>query len=361
MEGRRSIGLARRRDRVKLMTDGVLMASVHELRLSEAAVATDTDLARAAFAACVVIEQRSVTEEQRIAALAADADLDVAIERPRHRRQNHAITARVASFDDADRLADVLASDGYERWERWTGGARESFRRTATMLSVGKTTDVTMVVRIRWADPIRRSTLQRAFVPTSGDWHIVDLPRWAWPIYSVIRPIRQVAERIGLRRRHEASLGPFLSTPDGLLPALFAFAKLATTDVIIDLGCGDGRIAVAAAEQVGCTARGVESDPELVARARRRVEASPAAGLLEIVAGDARTVDLADVSVAFVFLPVDVVADLLPKLLESLPAGARLVMHEQSALPARLQPAPEHSELLVSSAGVTVAHRWTVR
>ena len=152
---------------------------------------------------------------------------------------------------------DLVAGEGYERWERWAGGARESFRRTATALTVARTDDVSMVARVRWAEPIRRNVVRRMFVPTSGDWHVVDLPVRAWPLYSLIRPVRHLAERLGFRRPHEASLGPFLTTPDSLLPA-----------------------------------------------------------------------------------------------------GARIVVHEQSEFPGDIEPPPSRSELLVSSDAVTVAHLW---
>lgn len=340
------------------MEGGVLVESVHRLRLGEVSREVDSDLARAAAAACDAIEQRTSEEERRLAALARDAGIEVEIAPVPHARQNHAMTLRVADFADADSLADLVAGEGYERWERWAGGARESFRRTATMLTVARTDDVSMVVRVRWADPIRRNVVRRMFVPTSGDWHVVDLPVWAWPLYSLIRPVRHLAERLGVRRRDEASLGPFLTTPDSLLPALVDFAGVARSDRLVDLGCGDGRIVVSAAEQIGCRAVGVESDDALVRRATARSSASPASDLIEIVHGDARLVDLSEVTVVFVFLPVAVIGGLVTTLIAGLPAGARIVVHEQSELPGDIEPRPSRSELLVARDAVTVAHLW---
>ena len=122
-------------------------------------------------------------------------------------------------------------TDGFERWEHWSGGAAESFRRTAGQMTLGRTDDVTTVVRLRWAEPRDRNRFDRVFRPTAGDWDMVDLPRRAWWGYPLVRPVRLVAERAGLRPRHESGLGPYLSTPDGLIDPLLDFAGVGADDV----------------------------------------------------------------------------------------------------------------------------------
>ena len=85
-----------------------------------------------------------------------------------------------------------------------------------------------------------------------GDWTMVSLPTPLWPAYSFVRPARLVLERIGRRDAHAAGLGPFLSTPHSLIPPLFELVGLGPDDTLLDIGCGDGRIAIAAAQSVGC-------------------------------------------------------------------------------------------------------------
>ena len=75
---------------------------------------------------------------------------------------------------------------------------------------------------------------------------------------------------------------------------------------------------------------------------------------------DGRTVDLDGATVVFMFLPIDVVGDLLGSTLRQLPPGARLIVHEQSRLPAALQPAPGSSVAVIADDAVTVAHQWVV-
>ncbi len=81
--------------------------------------------------------------------------------------------------------------------------------------------------------------------------------------------------------------------------------------------------------------------------------------LVEIYQGDARSAPLDGVTVAFMFLPVGVVAELLPATLRRLPAGARLIAHEQNQLPRSISPRPSESIALIAAGAVTVASCWT--
>ena len=101
---------------------------------------------------------------------------------------------------------------------------------------------------------------------------MVRLPRRTWPAYSLVRPVRLVLERVGLRRRHEDSLGPFLATPDSLIDPLLELAQVGPDDHVVDIGCGDGRLVVEAAARLGCRAVGIERSPELVDSARARAQ-----------------------------------------------------------------------------------------
>jgi protein-L-isoaspartate O-methyltransferase len=188
---------------------------------------------------------------------------------------------------------------------------------------------------------------------------MIDLPGPLWPAFSLVRPVRLGLERAGAVRRHDDSLGPFLSTPQSLIGPLLEFAGATPDDRLYDVGCGDGRVVVTAAEQIGCAAVGVERSADLVERARRRAAEAGVADLVEIVQGDGRTVELREATVVFMFLSMPVVVDLVPAVLEQLRPGARLVIHEQTRLPASMNPAPDESAAVITDGAVTVAHRWT--
>jgi hypothetical protein len=339
-----------------------LIDGVYEHRLVEfaeqASTEEDGSLAAAAIETCRRIEAELGAEIAVLRPLLDGAGIAIDGAESVEGRQNHTITFRVPDARVAEAAAVLLARHGFTIWESWSGGALESFRRSADQITVARTADVTTVVRFRWRARHTKTRIARIVTPTAGDWHLVDLPSWAWWGYPLVRPLRLVAERIGLRPKHQASLGPFLSTPDALLDPLFEHVGLSANDIVVDLGAGDGRVAIAAASRAGCRAVGVEHDPELVGSARRRASAAGVADRVEFVQGDARSIDLRPATVVFVFLPIDVVADLLDDVLARLPAGARVIVHEQSRLPRTLH--PESSTVIVGGNAVTVAHVWRV-
>ncbi len=310
------------------------------------------------LAACERIGRHVDRDRERIVGLLRSDGLDVEVADRPGPRQDHTIGLTVDDFPTADRAARILEREGFERWERWQRGAAESFRRTATETTVARTDEVTTVVRIRWAAPRTRSPFDRVVRPTAGDWAMVDLPARAWWGYSLVRPARLVAERVGLRQRHQASLGPYLSTPDGLIDPLLEFAGVDADDVVMDIGCGDGRLVVGAAARLGCRAVGIEQSASLVDRARHRVDAAHVSDRVRIDHADARSADLGEVTVLFMFLPIDVVEHLLADTLHRLPRGAHLVVHEQNRLPSSIRPAPAESRVVIGADAITVAHRW---
>jgi hypothetical protein len=345
-----------------------LVEAIHGGRLHEVAASvrddptqdmTERTRADDAAAVCEQIGRSCEHERERIVAVLRDAGCEPDAGPPVGPRQHHTVELRVAGYEEAQRAAAVLAQHGFEPWQQWTRGAERSACRFADELVVGATDDVTTVVRFKWGTPARRSRLGRVFTPTAGDWSLIDLPGWSWPAYSLVRPVRLVSERLGVRQRHDDSLGPFLSTPQSLIGPLLEFADVSAEDRLLDIGCGDGRVVVTAAEQIGCRAVGVERSADLVERARRRAADAGVADLVEIVHGDGRSTDLADATVVFMFLSMRVVADLVPATLQQLGPGARLVIHEQTALPDTMTPAPDESAAVIADGAVTVAHRWT--
>jgi precorrin-6B methylase 2 len=271
----------------------------------------------------------------------------------------------VESCDEAEAVATLLADRGFERWDHWTGAAARSFRAHAEQITVARTTGHSFVLRLRWGGSRGGGRVRRlarsVFRPTQGDWTMVQLPQPLWWAYSLVRPTRLVLERIGRRDPHAAGLGPFLSTPESLIAPLFALAELGPDDTLIDIGCGDGRLAVTAAQSVGCRAIGSEHDAQLVERARRAAAAAGVDDRVAIEHGDARDADLSDVTVAFMFLPLDVVGDIIADTLAQLTPGARLVVHEQTPLPDSMAPRPDSSHAVIARDAVTVAHTWTRR
>ncbi len=312
-------------------------------------------LAASVRSTCATIRTSNECERYRLTKELDDASIggtDVAIS-----DQRHTLTVDVA-VGDAQRALSVLLASGYRVSRSWTGGAQRSFWRAADSQLLTREGPATRVVRLRWRQR-RRGRLRRVCGPTAADWDVVDVPAWLWWVYPMIRPLRLLAERLRLRSSDHAALEPFLATPSGLLGPLLDVASVDRNDVIFDFGCGDGRFVVAAAVARGCRAIGVEQSPELCAAAVERAAGAEVADRVQIVNDDASRVDLSEVTVVVLFLPMVVATRVVPDLLVRLPHGARIVLHEQTALAPDL-PAPDDVIAVVGDDAVTVAHRWVV-
>lgn len=182
----------------------------------------------------------------------------------------------------------------------------------------------------------------------------VRLHAWSWPLACAVRPLRAVARRLG--RASSPPGGPFLGTPPQLVGPLLGLVGVAERDLLVDLGCGDGRVLVEAVTSTGCRARGVERDAALVDAARRRARAAGVDDRVEVWHGDVEASELADATAVFLFLPPALLRRFLPVVLSRLPAGAAVVAHEQLALDPPV--APERDELVVAGASITRAMIW---
>jgi SAM-dependent methyltransferase len=119
----------------------------------------------------------------------------------------------------------------------------------------------------------------------------------------------------------------FIPTTYDIVSEMLKLAEVSKEDTVYDLGCGDGRIVVAAADKVRCRGIGYDIDPHRVREARRNAIAHQVEHLVRIEERDLFTVDLREATVVMLYLGTQPNARLLPQL-ERLPAGARIVSHQ---------------------------------
>jgi SAM-dependent methyltransferase len=119
----------------------------------------------------------------------------------------------------------------------------------------------------------------------------------------------------------------YVPTPDDVVARMLALARVEKTDLVYDLGCGDGRIVVAAAEQHGARAIGYDIDPARVSEARANVAAHHVEPLVQIEQRDIFTLDLSAASVVALYLLPELNVKLLPQL-ERMKPGSRIVSHD---------------------------------
>ncbi len=118
----------------------------------------------------------------------------------------------------------------------------------------------------------------------------------------------------------------FLVTPHNVVDAMLALAQVKESDLLYDLGCGDGRILIAAAKKVGCRGVGYDIDPERVAESRANVKQESLDHLITIHEADIFTLDLSQADVITMYLLPELNNRLVPQLLELKP-GSRIVSH----------------------------------
>ena len=128
---------------------------------------------------------------------------------------------------------------------------------------------------------------------------------------------------------HRAPDVPFVTTPPDVVEAMLELADVRNEDVVYDLGCGDGRMVIAAARRHGCRGLGVDIDPQRVAESRANARAAGVQDLVTFRHKDIFDLDLSDASVVLMFLTPDVNRRLVSQL-ERMKPGSRIVSHQFS-------------------------------
>lgn len=125
----------------------------------------------------------------------------------------------------------------------------------------------------------------------------------------------------------QASLAPYQASPPDVVSRMLRLAGVGPNDIVYDLGCGDGRIVIAAAREFGARGVGVDIDPALLAKARAAAEAAGVADRVSFVEQDAFTADVSQATVVALYLLSASNVRLRPRLTGQLAAGSRIVSH----------------------------------
>jgi len=119
----------------------------------------------------------------------------------------------------------------------------------------------------------------------------------------------------------------FEPTPPQVVAEMLKIAEVNKNDVVYDLGSGDGRIVIAAAEIHGARGVGVEIDPDLVRQAQTSARNSGVSDRVKFIQEDLFAVDLSEATVITLYLLPHLNLKLRPKLL-ALKPGTRIVSHD---------------------------------
>ena len=120
---------------------------------------------------------------------------------------------------------------------------------------------------------------------------------------------------------------PYVPTNQKVVKAMLKLAKVKKSDVVYDLGCGDGRIVITAAKDYGASGVGVDIDPQRIKEANENAKKAKVADKVKFVEGDLFEMDFSKATVVTLYLLPAINLKLRPKLLEQLKPGTRIVSH----------------------------------
>jgi len=119
----------------------------------------------------------------------------------------------------------------------------------------------------------------------------------------------------------------FTPTRHAIADAMLQLAEVGPADVVYDLGSGDGRIPIIAAQKYGATAVGIEINPILVEQSWRNANDAQVADKVKFIVADLFEADLSAATVITLYLSPSIMQILEPRL-RGLKAGTRIVSHQ---------------------------------
>ncbi len=118
---------------------------------------------------------------------------------------------------------------------------------------------------------------------------------------------------------------PYVPTTEPAVEAMLKLAGVKKTDVVYDLGCGDGRIVVTAAKVYGDRGVGIDINPERIKEARENAKKNKVEHIVRFEENDLFEANISEATVVTLFLLSNINLKLRPKLMKDLKPGTRIV------------------------------------
>jgi SAM-dependent methyltransferase len=146
----------------------------------------------------------------------------------------------------------------------------------------------------------------------------------------------------------------YVPSPQSVVDAMLQLAHVTANDVVYDLGSGDGRVPITAAQRYGARGVGVEIERRLVDESNDNAKKAHVAGRVTFIHGNLFETDVKPATVVVLFLLPRMLDELLPTLKRDLRPGARIVTHGYDFGPAW---PPEQTQDI---SGLFI-HLWTIK
>lgn len=121
---------------------------------------------------------------------------------------------------------------------------------------------------------------------------------------------------------------PYVPTPNEVVEQMLQLANVSGDDVLYDLGSGDGRIVITAAQKYGTRGTGIDINPDLVKQSQENAQKAGVADRTTFVQQDLFQTNLSEATVVTLYLLPDINLKLRPKLFQELKPGTRIVSHD---------------------------------
>jgi SAM-dependent methyltransferase len=144
----------------------------------------------------------------------------------------------------------------------------------------------------------------------------------SYPVAAALSVIALTAQTGTPRREPDV---PYVPTTEAAVQAMLKLGEVKQTDVVYDLGCGDGRIVIAAAKNLGARGVGIDINPVRIAEAKENARKAGVEKLVRFEENDLFEADIHEATVVTLFLLPHINLKLRPKLLHDLKPGTRIV------------------------------------
>jgi len=154
-------------------------------------------------------------------------------------------------------------------------------------------------------------------------------------------------------------LAPYLATPDDVVERMLTLADTTSRDTVYDLGCGDGRIPIAAAKMYGAHGVGLDIDPKLVALAKSNARTAGVQNLVQFRVQNVLDADISPATIVTLYLLSSSNERLRPMLQKQLRPGARIVSHAFSM--GRAWPADKVDQFVSARGDEVTLYLWRIK
>jgi hypothetical protein len=156
--------------------------------------------------------------------------------------------------------------------------------------------------------------------------------------------------------RGASSAYGYEGTPHSVVPTMIELAGITDADVVYEPGCGDARLLIAAVRAGARKGLGVDIDPDLAEVAYAEVKEAGLTGKIEILWGNALSVDMTQATVVFLFMGEAFNMVMRPLLWKQLPPGARVVSNDFGMGDWK----PDRTVRVTTPERTYVVYQWTV-